>query len=106
MTLSHIAFLSVHASPLAALGGEKTGGMNVYVRELAQEFGRRGIPVDIFTRRTSVFAAEIDYSLGSNVRVIHINAGPAQTLPTEDIFQHITHFTAGVLAFCTRTSEQ
>ena len=42
--------LSVHTCPLATLGGKKTGGMNVYVRDLAQEFERRGIQVDVFTR--------------------------------------------------------
>ena len=32
-----VAMLSVHTCPLAALGGKETGGMNVYVRELARE---------------------------------------------------------------------
>ena len=46
----HIAMLSVHTCPLAALGGKETGGMNVYVRELSRELGRMGVEVDIFTR--------------------------------------------------------
>ena len=41
-----IAMLSVHTCPLATLGGKDTGGMNVYVRELARELGRRGGAVD------------------------------------------------------------
>lgn len=45
-----VAMLSVHTSPLAGLGGKEAGGMNVYVRELSRELGRRGIFVDIFTR--------------------------------------------------------
>ena len=45
-----LALISLHTSPLAPLGGYKTGGMNVYVRELARELGSRGITVDIFTR--------------------------------------------------------
>ena len=45
-----VAMLSVHTCPLAALGGKETGGMNVYVRELARELGRMGVEVDVFTR--------------------------------------------------------
>ena len=36
----NIAMFSVHTCPLAALGGKETGGMNVYVRELARELRR------------------------------------------------------------------
>ncbi|MEZ4633984.1 MAG: hypothetical protein R2856_03235 [Caldilineaceae bacterium] len=35
--LQRVALLSVHTSPLATLGGKKTGGMNVYIRD----FGRK-----------------------------------------------------------------
>jgi len=45
-----IAMLSVHACPLAKLGGRDSGGMNVYVRELARDLGARGHRVDVFTR--------------------------------------------------------
>ena len=37
---SRLAVLSVHTCPLAALGGKETGGMNVYVREVARALGR------------------------------------------------------------------
>jgi D-inositol-3-phosphate glycosyltransferase len=102
MKIAHIAMLSVHTSPLAQLGGKKTGGMNVYVRELAQELGRRGIAIDIFTRRASPEAPEIDYSLGENVRVIHVQAGASQPLTPEEVYCHLTQFTSGVMAFTTR----
>ena len=35
--IHHIAVFSVHTCPLATLGGKETGGMNVYVRDLARE---------------------------------------------------------------------
>jgi D-inositol-3-phosphate glycosyltransferase len=41
-----IAMLSVHSSPIGALGTKDTGGMSVYVREVAKELGRRGHFVD------------------------------------------------------------
>ena len=46
-----IAMLSVHACPMAKLGGRDSGGMNVYVRELARDLGKRGIEVDVYTRQ-------------------------------------------------------
>lgn len=101
MTLKRLAILSVHTSPLARLGGSKTGGMNVYVREIAQEFGRRGIGVDIFTRKAEPDLPSVDYSLGSNVRVIHITAGAEQALGPDDIYPLVPEFTAGALAFTT-----
>ena len=45
-----VAMLSVHTCPLAALGGKETGGMNVYVRQVACELGGMGVHVDVFTR--------------------------------------------------------
>lgn len=101
MSIERLAVLSVHTSPLATLGGKKTGGMNVYVRELAQELGRRGIQVDIFTRRTSPFELEIDESLGENVRVIHIAAGPINVLPPDAQVPFLSEFTARLMAFTT-----
>jgi hypothetical protein len=48
-----VAMLSLHTSPLAQLGKSlEAGGMNVYVRELSRELGKRGLLVDIFTRWT------------------------------------------------------
>jgi len=106
MPLNHLAMLSVHTSPLASLGGEKTGGMNVYVKELAQELGKRGIAVDIYTRRVDLDTPEIDYSIGTNVRVIYITAGPSRVLSPDDVYTHLSQFTAGVIAFTTRHNVQ
>ena len=50
MSVRRVAMLSVHTCPLATLGGKETGGMNVFVRDLAREFSRRGVMVDVFTR--------------------------------------------------------
>ncbi len=44
-----IAMLSLHSCPLDAPGRRDTGGMNVYVHELARRLGEKGNPVDIFT---------------------------------------------------------
>ena len=45
-----IAMLSVHSCPVGNLGAKDTGGMSVYIRELARELCARGHTVDVFTR--------------------------------------------------------
>jgi D-inositol-3-phosphate glycosyltransferase len=98
----HIAMLSVHASPIAELGGTKTGGMNVYIREFAQELSDRGISVDIYTRRWNSSDPEVDGRLGANVRVINISAGPSISVLPDQLFVHLPEFTAGVIQFANR----
>jgi D-inositol-3-phosphate glycosyltransferase len=46
-----IAVLSFHSCPLGNLGARDTGGMSVYIREVAVEIARMGFKLDIFTRR-------------------------------------------------------
>jgi len=84
--------LSVHACPLAKLGGRDSGGANVYVRELARELGRRGIEVDVFTRWREKYDPRIQ-DLGENARVIHIESGPMGYWPKMDVYEHLDEFT-------------
>ena len=91
--------LSVHTCPLAMLGGKKTGGMNVYVRDLAAELGRLGIQVDVFTRSEDACQPQVRHDLGYGARVIHIKAGPEVPVRPADILAHLDEFVAGVLAF-------
>jgi D-inositol-3-phosphate glycosyltransferase len=94
--------LSVHTCPLATLGGKKTGGMNVYVRDLAHEFVRRGIQVDIFTRHQGICDPRIEHELGHGGRVIHISAGPPAFLPAIKHLELLPQFTQSVLEFVAR----
>ena len=73
--MQRIAVISAHTSPLAPLGYRETGGMNVYVRELSREMGRRGYLIDVFTRRAEPDGPDV-VQAGPNVRVIHLRAGP------------------------------
>ena len=72
--MERAAFITLHACPLAAPGRGKSGGMNVYVRQLASALGELGMTIDIFTREHSDVANRVE-TIGSNVRVIHINVG-------------------------------
>ena len=70
-----IAVISFHGCPVARLGEEDTGGMNVYVLQLANELGRRGHLVDVYTRYHDPADPQVVH-LGEGVRVIHLEAGP------------------------------
>lgn len=95
-----VAMLSVHTCPLATLGGKKTGGMNVYVRELSTELAKCGIRVDIFTRSQDASVPRInDTALGPGVRVIHLPAGPEHPLSTSQVYHHLPQFVENVRAF-------
>ncbi len=94
-----LAVLSVHTCPLAMLGGKKTGGMNVYVRDFSIELSRRGIQVDVFTRSQDDCIPRVAHDLGENGRVIHIPAGPEEPVPVADIQQYLDDFVQGVLNF-------
>ncbi len=97
--IRRIAMLSVHTCPLAMLGGKKTGGMNVYVRDFSRELGRQGILVDVFTRSQDDCAPRIKHDLGNGGRVIHIAAGPEKPIPVDQVANYLDEFTAGVLQF-------
>ena len=101
MSIERIAFISVHTSPLAPMGGAKTGGMNVYIRELSRELGQRGYHIDIFTRRSHEFEPLVDTSIGENVRLVCIDAGPTAPLSTTAQFEHVSEFAAQLMAFAT-----
>jgi D-inositol-3-phosphate glycosyltransferase len=94
-----IAMLSVHTCPLAMLGGKKTGGMNVYVRDLSRALGRLGIQVDVFTRSQDDCVPYVNHDLGFGGRVIHIPAGPEKPIPVAAVSQYIPEFVAGVVNF-------
>jgi D-inositol-3-phosphate glycosyltransferase len=96
--MCRIAMLSVHTCPLATLGGKETGGMNVYVRELTRELGRRGKQVDVFTRAVDPTIAPVRH-MGPNARVIHVPAGPVAPYDKNGIYRHLDEFVAGVEAF-------
>lgn len=101
-----IALISYHTSPLAPLGGKETGGLNVYVRELAAELATRGLMVDVFTRRSDAGAAETVAISPSEApgaaRVVHIGAGPAEPLPKEALLPHLDAFAKGIVTFAER----
>jgi glycosyltransferase involved in cell wall biosynthesis len=98
---NRIAFISDHASPLAALGGVDSGGQNVYVAETAKHLARLGYEVDIFTRWEDSTMSKIVEWMPS-VRVIHVNAGPVSIIPKEELLPFMTDFTNEIVTLIQR----
>ncbi len=95
----NIAMLSYHTCPLATLGGKDTGGMNVYVRDLTRELGRRGVHVDVFTRSQDEHVPHVLHDLGYGNRVVHIPAGPETPVAKTNLARYVPEFVEGVKAF-------
>lgn len=94
-----IAMLSYHTCPLATLGGKDTGGMNVYVREIARQLGVMGVRVDVFTRSQDEHVPHVLHDLGYGNRVVHIPAGPEVPLPKPQLAEYLPQFAQGVREF-------
>ena len=97
MRVQRAAFITLHACPLAAPGQGKSGGMNVYVRQLASALGNMGMEIDIFTREHPDVVNRIE-TIGPNVRVIHIAAGDTEAHVGE-LYAHLPAFLKQLNAF-------
>ena len=97
MSVQRAAFITLHACPLAAPGQGKSGGMNVYVRQLASALGNMEMEIDIFTREHPDVVNRIE-TIGPNVRVIHIAAGETEAHVGE-LYAHLPAFLKQLNAF-------
>ena len=91
------AVLSMHTDPLGRLGGEVSGGMNVYVRETSRALPALGARVDIFTRAEGEAPAAEDLAPGA--RLIRIPAGPREPVDKNLQAQHAGDFASGIRDF-------
>ena len=97
-----VALISEHASPLAQQGGIDAGGQNVYVAHVAAALARRGHHVDVLTRRDSrALPTAVDMRPG--VRVLHIDAGPPEFVPKEQLLPHMRAFGTAALRLMRRS---
>jgi D-inositol-3-phosphate glycosyltransferase len=88
-----IAMVSEHASPLAVLGGADAGGQNVHVAALAAALARRGAEVVVHTRRDDpALPPRVEAAPG--VAVEHVDAGPAEPVPKDELLPHMDEFAA------------
>lgn len=87
------AFVTYHTSPLAVPGEGDSGGLNVYVRDLAAHLRRTGVATDVFTRRADPSVPAVVEG-DDGVRVVHLDAGPAAPVPKESLAAHLEDFAA------------
>jgi D-inositol-3-phosphate glycosyltransferase len=96
--MCRVAMLSVHGSPLGQLGTDSAGGMQLYIRALSRELGRRGTVVDVFTRRSDPCQPKV-VSFGPNARVIHLDAGPAAPIEKNAVLNFLPEFLCNLQRF-------
>jgi len=86
-----IAMLSVHSCPVGTLGAKDTGGMSVYIRELARELCSQGHVVDVYTRVHDPADPQI-IGLGEGARLIHIKAGQELDIHKLALYSYLPDF--------------
>lgn len=79
-----VALVSEHASPLAVLGGVDSGGQNVLVSQLSRHLAELGAEVTIHTRRDDPSLPDV-VGVAPGVVVRHVDAGPAEPLPRDEL---------------------
>ena len=87
-----IAIISAHSCPVGDLGAKDTGGMSVYIRELARELGKKGHSIDIYTRVHDPADPRME-DLAEGVRLIHLKAGKEAKIQKMDVYFSLPEFT-------------
>jgi len=93
-----IAMVSAHSCPVGNLGAKDTGGMSVYIRELAHELGKQGHLVDIYTRVHDPRDPQI-INLGQKARLIHLAAGGDEEISKLAVYPYLPEFTCNLENF-------
>jgi len=96
-----IALVSYHTSPLASLGSSSAGGMNVYVRRLAEGLAARDVEVDIFTRQECA-DCEREQEFTPGARVITVRAGPTRVITKDDLAAYAPCFAGNLARYISR----
>jgi D-inositol-3-phosphate glycosyltransferase len=98
-----ICMLSAHSCPVGKLGTKDTGGMSVYIREIACELGKQGHSVDVYTRVHDPQDRQI-YELGQNARLIHLRAGEDEEIHKLALYGHLPAFVNNLESFRKRNN--
>ena len=91
-----VAILSLHTSPLTQPGVGDSGGMNVYVREMAAALAHAGSECRVYVRRDQDNLPD-EVAIEPGVTVVHVDAGPPN-LGKEELYGVVDQFADGVLA--------
>ncbi|MCX6005734.1 MAG: glycosyltransferase [Chloroflexi bacterium] len=95
-----IALLSTHSCPWAKPGNRYTGGMNIYIQNLARELAQRGHFVDIYTSSHAGDEQCKAMELHSGIRLIHLSAADYSSISEVNLDNHVFDLATSVLSFC------
>ncbi len=93
-----IAIIAAHSCPVGDLGAKDTGGMSVYIRELACQLGKQGHNIDIYTRIHDPADSRME-NLAEGVRLIHLKAGKEARIQKMDVYFSLPEFTFNLVNF-------
>src|SRR5205814_2027312 len=91
-----VAVLSLHTSPQDQPGTGDSGGMNVYIREVAERLAARGVDVDVYTRCAGRGVPTVE-QIGPGNRLIQVQSGPCASVDNGDLSHLVPGFLSGVL---------
>lgn len=101
----NICVICFHCCPFSLLGGDGTGGMSVYLRELSSALAK--LPeakIDIFTRIQTPNLRGIK-EVFPKVRVIHIKSGPECPIDRRYLYEFLPEFSENLEDFMNRERE-
>jgi D-inositol-3-phosphate glycosyltransferase len=90
--------IAAHSCPVGELGAKDTGGMSVYIRELARELSRQGHTVDVYTRVHDPDDPIME-GLGEGARLIHVRAGQEARINKLEVYGYLPEFTRNLENF-------
>ncbi len=94
-----ICCISFHCCPFSLLGGDGTGGMNVYLRELCSALPSfTNVKIDIFTRIQNPKKRGIKY-FSPQARVVHLIGGPECPMDRTQLYDFLPEFSRNLESF-------
>ncbi len=100
-----ICVISFHSCPYSQLGGNGSGGMSVYLKELTSALADfSGVRVDIFTRAQTPKCVETKY-VSPQIRVVQLKGGPEYPIDRQDLYDFIPGFSENLENFILRQKE-
>jgi D-inositol-3-phosphate glycosyltransferase len=101
-----ICTISYHSCPYSSLGGNGSGGMSVYLREvLASLVGYPEVKVDILTRAQNAACVEAKY-ISPQIRVIQLKGGPERPIDRKYLYEFIPEFSENCEQYIRRNKEE
>ncbi len=101
-----ICTISFHSCPYSQLGGNGSGGMSVYLKELTSTLADlSSVRIDIFTRAQMPVCVETKH-VSPQIRVVQLKGGPEHPIDRQDLYEFIPEFSENLKDFILRHKER